>query len=76
MRTTVNLYDNIIRELRQKANKSGKSLKEIVNMALREGLKESEKPRSGKPYKCKTFSFGYPPRVDLLHALNLADQLE
>jgi hypothetical protein len=48
-----------------------------VNKALRAGLKEISKPKpSKKPYKCKTYSLGYPPRADLDHALDLAEQLE
>ena len=65
-----------MRALRQKANEASSPFKEIVNRTLRAGLKEMDRPKSSKPFKCKTFSLGYPPRVDLDHALDLAEKLE
>jgi hypothetical protein len=76
MRTTLTIDDDLLRELRRKANEAGSPFKEIVNNALRTGLKEMDKPKPSKPYKCKTFSLGYPPRADLDRALDLAEQLE
>jgi hypothetical protein len=76
MRTTLTIDDELMRELRQKANETDLPVKEIVNKALRAGLKEIDKPKPSKPYKCKTFSLGYPPRADLDHALDLAEHLE
>jgi hypothetical protein len=76
MRTTLTIDDDLMRELKQKANEAGSPVKEIVNKALRTGLKEIDKPKPSRPYKCKTFSLGYPPRADLDHALDLAEKLE
>ena len=76
MRTTLTIDDDLLRELKQKANDTGLSFKESVNKALRVGLKEMDKPKSSRPYKCKTYSLGYPPRADLDRALDLAEQLE
>jgi len=76
MRTTLTIDDDLMRELKQKANETGSPIKEVVNKALRTGLKEIDKPKPSKPYKCKTFSLGYPPRADLDHALDLAEKLE
>lgn len=76
MRTTLTIDDDLLRELRQKANDTGSTLKEIVNKTLRTGLKDFNKPRPSKPYKCKTYSLGYPPRADLDHALDIAERLE
>ncbi len=76
MRTTLTIDDDLMRELKQKANEADLPVKEIVNKALRAGLKEIDKPRPTKPYKCKAFSLGYPPRADLDHALDLAERLE
>lgn len=76
MRTTLTIDDDLIRELRQKANETGSSFKEIVNKVLRSGLKDLEKPKPSKPYKCKTYSLGYPPKADLDRALDLAEHLE
>jgi hypothetical protein len=76
MRTTLTIDDDLMRELKQKANEADLPVKEIVNKALRAGLKEIDKPKPTKPYKCKSFSLGYPPRADLDHALDLAERLE
>jgi hypothetical protein len=76
MRTTLNIDDDLLRELRQRANISGSPLKKIVNKAIREGLREMKRPTPVKPYKCKTYSLGYPPRADLDHALDLAELME
>ena len=54
--TKLTIDDNFIRELWQKANETGSSFKEIVNKVLRSGLKEMDKPKPSKPYKCKTYS--------------------
>ena len=76
MRTTLTIDDDLIREIKKRAHDSGAPFKEIVNRVLRAGLKEMDKPRISKPYKCKTYSLGYPPRADLDRALDLAGQLE
>ncbi len=76
MRTTLTIDDDLLRELKHKALNVGLPLKEIVNKALRAGLQDIDKPKPYKPYKCKTFSLGYPPRADLDHALDLAEHLE
>ncbi len=76
MRTTLTIDDDLVRELRAKAHKTASPFKEIVNKAIRAGLENIDKPKQIKPYKCKTYSLGYPPSADLDHALNLADRLE
>ena len=76
MRTTLTLDDDLVRELREKAFKSGTPFKEVVNKAIRVGLVHLDKPKQIKPYKCKSYSLGFPPGADLDHALNLADRLE
>lgn len=76
MRTTLTIDDNLLRELRKKAKDDDSSLKEVVNKALSTGLREMDRPKPSKPYKCKTFSLGYPPHADLDRALDLAEHLE
>ena len=76
MRTTLTIDDDLARELREKAHRSGVPFKEVVNKAIRAGLEQIDKPRQVKPYKCKAYSLGYPPSADLDHALSLADHLE
>ncbi|MFW6148077.1 MAG: DUF2191 domain-containing protein [Thermodesulfobacteriota bacterium] len=76
MRTTLTIDDDLIREMKKKAQDSGSPFKRIVNAALRAGLKEMDKSRISRPYKCKAYSLGYPPLADLDHALDLVDQFE
>ena len=76
MRTTLTIDDDLARELREKAHKTGAPFKEVVNKAIRAGLEQIDKPKQVKPYKCKAYSLGYPPSADLDHALNIADRLE
>ena len=76
MRTTLTIDDDLIREIKKKAHDKDSPFKEIVNTALRIGLEEMDKPKISRPYKCKTYALGYPPRADLDHALDLAAQLE
>jgi hypothetical protein len=76
MRTTLTIEDDLVRVLRDKAHQTGSPFKEVVNKAIRAGLEQIDKPRQIRPYKCKSYSLGYPPRADLDHALDLADRLE
>ncbi|MGD9138499.1 MAG: hypothetical protein PVH42_17185 [Desulfobacterales bacterium] len=76
MRTTLTIDDDLIQKLRENAHKKGVPFKLVVNQTLRVGLKHLNKPKKIKPYTCKTYSLGYPPGVDLDHALKLADRLE
>jgi len=76
MRTTLTVDDDLIRELRHIAYESGQPFKTIVNHVLRRGLKALNQPEERKPYKCRTYSLGYPPRANLDRALEIADQLE
>jgi len=76
MRTTLTIDDYLMQELKEKAYRSGKSLKYVVNNALRKSLQETDKPVCRKQYICKTYSMGYPPLVDLDKALALSIKLE
>ena len=44
MRTTLTLDDDLALQLREAARRSGESFKDIVNTALRRGLRQGEKP--------------------------------
>ena len=76
MRTTLTIDDDMMRKIREKANKLGISLKEAINRALRSGVESIDDASRRKPYKCRTFSLGYPPKADLDRALDLAEHLE
>jgi len=76
MKTTLTIEDDLMQALREKAHKTGSPFKEVVNKAIRAGLENVDKPRQIKPYKCRVYSLGYPPRADVDRALSLADSLE
>ena len=76
MRTTLVIDDHLMRELREKAYRTGQPLKKVVNDALRAGLAELRRPSPKKPYRCKIYSMGYPPKGNLDKALEIAMALE
>ena len=76
MRTTLTIDDDLMQALRSRAVKEGLSLKETVNRVLRVGVKAIGLQSGNIPYRCPTFSLGYPPKADINHALDLADKLE
>ncbi len=76
MRTTVTIDDDLLQEVRERAQKEGIPLKQALNHVLRVGLERSQEGKKTKPYRCKTFSMGYPPLYNLDRALQVADALE
>lgn len=77
VRTTLTIDDSLAKELKEIAHKSGKSFKEVVNDALRAGLKARRTQPKAKPYRLKTCSMGGPhPGINLDKALRLADEAE
>lgn len=74
MRTTVDIDPLLLEELRLEATKRGTTVKALLNAALRAGLAmRVAEPRT--QYRLNTVSLG-APRVDLDHALQVADALE
>ena len=62
--------------IRKKAEETGISLKDAVNLALRRGVEAIGRPATGRSFSCRTYSLGHPPSVDLDRALDLAERLE
>ena len=59
MRTTLSLEDDVAALLERIRKARGSSLKEIVNEALRQGLREMNTPsRRKKPYQTRSASLG------------------
>lgn len=69
------IEDGLMRELRETAHKSGLSLKELVNRALRAALDRLHKPTRSRAYRGPTFSMGHPAG-GLDKALQWASELE
>ena len=77
MRTTLTLDDDLDRELRELAHRSGRSFKQTVNETLRAGLAGAEEPATKEPYRVRTAPLGsLAPGIDPHKMLQLADELE
>ncbi len=77
MRTTLTIEDAIARQLREIVHRSGKSFKQVVNDALRAGIRDGRIADMAKPYRLKPMALGeVDDRYDLDKALQLADRLE
>lgn len=75
MKTTLRIDDDLMRELKQRAQDEGVSLTKLINRLLRVGLLSSGRPSRQRRFRQETFSMG-APRADLMKALDLAARLE
>jgi hypothetical protein len=73
MRTTVRIDDDLMLELKDRAQREAVSLTRLINRLIRRGLEARGKPR--KPFRQQTYSMGVP-KVDLTKALAFAAALE
>lgn len=73
MRTTVTLDPDVERQLRSEVRRRGEPFKQVLNNAIRAGLKAAR--ARPEPYRALTFDMGVP-KVDLTKALTLATDLE
>jgi len=72
MRTTLTLDDDVAVQLERLRRARDVSLKDIVNDALRRGLREMrEPPRKRKPFRTQAFHMGAP----LINIDNVAEAL-
>jgi hypothetical protein len=76
MRTTLRIDDDLMRELRRRAQEERLSLGNLVSRLLRRALEEGPTTRRvGRRHREKVFSMGRPS-LDLDKALTLAASLE
>ncbi len=75
MRTTVRIEDDLLRDLKDRAQAGKKPLNQVLNDVIRRGLRCPESRRSKKKFRQRTFSMG-PALVDITKALQLAGELE
>jgi hypothetical protein len=76
MRTTVTLDADVAADLKRRARRSGRPFRDVLNDAVRRGLRVEDAP-PGKPYRLRPASLGgVLPGIDLDRALRLADALE
>jgi plasmid stability protein len=77
MRTTLTIEDDLAQALKERAFRTGRSFKAVVNEALRSGLDAAETRPNPRRYRLKAAALGgVRPGVDLDKALRLAETLE
>jgi hypothetical protein len=78
MRTTLTLEPVVAERINRIVATRGQSMKEVVNEALREGLKiiENSAARPARKFMVEPRSFGIRPGIDLDTIGRLADDLE
>ena len=77
MRTTLTIEDALAKQLKDIVHRSGKSFEEVVNDALRAGIRARRFARASKPYRLGPEAMGNVcNRLNLDKALGLADRLE
>jgi hypothetical protein len=76
MRTTLTLDPDVAQRIEHEVKRKGKSLKTVVNEALRAGLGLKQEARSPKPFRVEPHDFGFTPGVDLDKMNQLVDELE
>jgi hypothetical protein len=76
MRTTLTLERDVAEGLRREMRRSGKTLKAVVNEALRQGLGVAGKPARARRFELRPHPFGFRAGIDLDRMNQLADELE
>jgi antitoxin component of RelBE/YafQ-DinJ toxin-antitoxin module len=76
MRTTLNLDDDVLENARKVADKSGRPFREIINEALRAGLRTVSIPPDAKPYITKPHKMGLRAGRNLDNIQELLAQIE
>ena len=77
MRTTIQIDDELLKQVKQLAIRSGKSLTAIIEESLRDSLARQSRAERQEPVHLKTFSGkGTQPRVDLDDTAALLDVME
>ena len=77
MRTTIQLDDQLLLEAKQYAAQTGRTLKAVIEDALREALARTETTRPQTRVSLKTFKGrGLQPGVDLDDTSSLLDLME
>lgn len=77
MRTTIQLDDQLLSEAKQYAARTGRTLKAVIEDALREALARTENPQAQARVHLRTFKGrGVQPGVDLDDTSSLLDLME
>ena len=76
MRTTVKIDDQLLAEAKAQAARSGRTLSEVVEDALRESLSRGARSVRERSIELPTFSSRLQPGVDLDDSAALLDLME
>jgi hypothetical protein len=68
--------DDLAAQIEELRRRKGLSMKNAVNILLREGLKQQSKPLQSKRFRTKTHTLGLRPGFDPTRLNQLADELE
>lgn len=76
MRTTLTVDPDVEQLLKRDMRRTGRSMKAVVNDALRAGLGAGGKPPRAPLYKVEPHDFGFRPGVDTDRLNQLVDETE
>ena len=76
MRTTLTIEPDVAQLLRREIRHSERSMKAVVNDALRIGLGMRGKNPPASRFEVKPHSFGFRPGIDIYRLNQLVDELE
>ena len=74
--TTLTLDPEVAKRLKSEIRRTGKSLKSVVNDALKAGLGLAWKPGRDPRFEVRPHAFGVRPGIDLDRANQLVDELD
>jgi hypothetical protein len=76
MRTTLSINDALLRELRRRANATGRPFREVVEETLARGLAAADKPARARAFRVRPHALGLKPGFRGVSLNQLYDQLE
>ncbi len=76
MRTTLDINDALLAEVRRRSGESGRPFKEEIDRLIRIGLAASEEAITKRPYKVRSHPLGLKPAFRGESLNQLFDQLE
>ncbi len=76
MRTTLTIDDDLAGQIEERRRREGLSLKQIVNMLLREALRNGRQAPRAKKYRTRPHKLGMRAGFDSARLNQLVDELE
>lgn len=76
MRTTIHIHDDVLQRAKELAQKKRKSLRYIINEALRSGLEVKEREQHSQKYQTQGRDLGLRPGINLDNVQELLSRLD